>query len=87
MDFRQEWITTIHDFRIDERSIISSLEELKDERPMTLLIPMLYEEIHGISLNNIIDHINESTYLNRVVIALAADDKKNMLKLRNSFPG
>jgi len=85
MDFRQEWITTIHDFKIDERSIISSLEELKDECPMTLLIPMLYEEIHGISLNNIIDHINESTYLNRVVIALAADDEHKYVEVKEFF--
>ncbi|MCK4928242.1 MAG: glucosyl-3-phosphoglycerate synthase [Methanosarcinales archaeon] len=85
MDFRQEWITTIHDFRVDERTIISSLEELKDERPMTLLIPMLYDEIHGNSLDNIVDHINGSTYLSKVIIALAAEDEKKYVEVKNFF--
>ncbi|MCL7413487.1 MAG: glucosyl-3-phosphoglycerate synthase [ANME-2 cluster archaeon] len=85
MDFRQEWITTIHDFMIDEKTIISALEELKNERPMTLLIPMLYEEIHGVSLNTIIDIINESTYLNRVIIALAADDEHKYVEVKEFY--
>jgi glucosyl-3-phosphoglycerate synthase len=75
MDFAQDRITTIHDFNIDERVITSTLEHVGDYRPMTLLIPMLYAEIHGGSLKNIIKHINESTYLYKVVIALAADDE------------
>ncbi|MCL7415486.1 MAG: glucosyl-3-phosphoglycerate synthase [ANME-2 cluster archaeon] len=83
MDFRQEWITTIHDFRIEEGTIISSLEELAEEHTMTLLIPMLYEEIHGSSLDNIIDHINESTYLNRVVIALSAEDEQKYIEVKD----
>ncbi len=85
MDFNQERITTVHDFRIDERTIISSLEELAEERPMTLLIPMLYEEIHGTSLDHIVDCINESTYLSKVVIALAADDEHKYVEVKNFF--
>jgi len=46
----QENVTTIHDFRIDEKIIISSLQDIASERPMTLLIPILYEEIFGDSL-------------------------------------
>lgn len=83
MDFVQENITTIHDFRIDEKIIISSLEDLAPGRPMTLLIPMLYEEMHGNSLENIINHLNECTYLNRVLIALAAEDEKKYIEVKD----
>ncbi|MBE0523534.1 MAG: glucosyl-3-phosphoglycerate synthase [Methanosarcinales archaeon] len=85
MDFVQENVTTIHDFRIDENLIISSLQDIASERPMTLLIPMLYEEIFGDSLGNIIDHLNESPYLYRVIIALAADDEHKYKKVKDYF--
>ena len=52
---------------------------------MTLLIPMLYEEIHGNSLDNIIDCINESTYLSKVIIALAAENEKKYIEVKNFF--
>jgi len=85
LDFVQENITTIHDFRIDEKIIISSLQDIASERPMTLLIPILYEEIFGNSLENIIDHLNESPYLHRIIIALAADDEHKYKKVKDYF--
>lgn len=83
MDFVQENITTIHDFRIDERIIISSLDHYASERPMTLIIPMLYEEIYADSLDNIINLLNESYYLHKVIIALAADDEQKYREVRD----
>jgi glucosyl-3-phosphoglycerate synthase len=85
MDFIQEKITTIHDFRIDEMTIISSLEKISKERPMTLLIPMLYKEIHGNTLENITKQINGSTYLHNVVIALAADNEQQYIEVKQFF--
>lgn len=83
MDFMQDKITTIHDFRIDENIISSTLEDIASERPMTLLIPMLYDEINGKYIGKIIEYINESTYLHKVVIALAAENKQQYVEVKN----
>jgi len=85
MDFMQERITTIHDFRIEERSLCLALEDIAMERPMTLLIPMLFEEIFGDHIENILKHINESNFLTKVVIALAADDEQQYKQVKQFF--
>jgi len=56
MDFVQEKITTIHDFCIKEGRLNKLLEDVVRERPVAVVIPMLYQEIHAQSLGNIIDH-------------------------------
>lgn len=85
MDFGQEKITTIHQFSIDEGVITTNLEYMASERPMTLLIPMLYEEIHTPNLKNIMEKLSSSNYLHRIVIALAADDEYEYIEVRNFF--
>jgi len=83
MDFIQENITTIHDFKMDEGIIASRLEKSVTKRPMTLLIPMLYEEIYGESIERIIEEVNRTTYLTNVIIALAADDEEKYLEVKH----
>jgi len=85
MDFMQERITTIHDFRIEERYLCLALEDIAKERPMTLLIPMLFEEIFGDHIENILKEINESNFLTKVVIALAADDEQQYIQVKQYF--
>lgn len=85
MDFMQERITTIHDFRIEERFLCLALEDIAKERPMTLLIPMLFEEIFGDHIENILKEINESNFLTKVVIALAADDEQQYIQVKQYF--
>lgn len=42
MDFIQSKITTIHDFCIEEGRLKKLLEDIVIERPVAVVIPMLY---------------------------------------------
>lgn len=85
MDFIQDKIATIHDFCIDEARLKKLLEDIVIERPVSVVIPMLYEEIHNPPLANIIKHLNKCTYIHEVVIALAASDMKEYVSVNQYF--
>ncbi|RZN33654.1 MAG: glucosyl-3-phosphoglycerate synthase [Methanophagales archaeon ANME-1-THS] len=85
MDFIQEKITTIHDFCIDEARLNKLLEDVVRERPVAVVIPMLYQEIHTPSLGNIITQVNRCSYIHEVIIALAAADTAEFAKVKEYF--
>ncbi|MGK7935922.1 MAG: glucosyl-3-phosphoglycerate synthase, partial [Xenococcaceae cyanobacterium] len=45
MDYKQELITTIHDFGCNLEFLEERLVELSQESPTAVLIPALYEEL------------------------------------------
>jgi glucosyl-3-phosphoglycerate synthase len=85
MDFVQGKITTIHDFCIEAARLKALLEDIVAERPVAVVMPMLYEEIHHPPLAKIISHLNTCTYLHEVVIALAASDTGEYATVRRYF--
>jgi len=88
MDFYQERITTIHDFCIDHEQMAKRLSKLTVVRPTVVIIPMLYEEIGNETLPNIINELNKCTYIQKIIIALAADDitqYENVLRFFNQL--
>ncbi len=85
MDFYQEKITTIHDFSNDGETIIHHLQELAVSRRSALIIPMVYEEIKSNSLTNIISELNKCNFISQVIIALAADNKKEFNEVVHFF--
>jgi glucosyl-3-phosphoglycerate synthase len=85
MDFIQEKITTIHDFCIEEGRLKKSLEDVVMERPVAIIIPMLFQEIQTPSLGNIIDHLNTCSYIHEVIVALAASNAGEYAKVKEYF--
>lgn len=85
MDYRQERITTIHDFggdltRIEERSL-----ELTQDTPTAVLIPSLYEELERPALTRIRDHLKDCAFVNTVVVSLYADDAEQYARAVEFF--
>jgi glucosyl-3-phosphoglycerate synthase len=55
------------------------------ERPVSVILPMLYREIKNEALNNIIVGLNKCNYLKEVVIPLAAKDEKEFREVKRFF--
>lgn len=85
MDFIQDKITTIHDFCIEELRLKKILEDIVRERPVSVVIPMLYGEIHNPSVEHIIKHLNNCTYIHHVVIALTASSSEEYAEVNRYF--
>ncbi|MEM6253711.1 MAG: glucosyl-3-phosphoglycerate synthase [Cyanobacteria bacterium P01_D01_bin.156] len=80
MDYRQERITTIHDFggdltRIEERSY-----ELIQNTPTAVLIPSLYEELERPALTRIRDNLKDCSFVSTVIVSLYADNAEQYAK-------
>ncbi|EKV03155.1 hypothetical protein Lepto7375DRAFT_5435 [Leptolyngbya sp. PCC 7375] len=85
MDYKQERITTIHDFgcdisRLEERSL-----ELTRDTPTAVLIPSLYEELERPALSRIRDHLKDCAFVNTVVVSLYADTPEQYAKAVEFF--
>ena len=85
MDYKQERITTIHDFgcdlsRLEERSI-----ELTRETPTAVLIPSLYEELERPALTRIRDQLQGCAFVNTIVVSLYADTAEQYAKAVEFF--
>lgn len=85
MDYSQDIITTIHDLCMDTEKIKRRLCDLSLERPSSIVIPMLYGELQGRALDNIIHHLNKCTYLSNAVIALTAENEIEYKNTVNYF--
>jgi glucosyl-3-phosphoglycerate synthase len=83
MDMKQEEITTLHDLNLDKEKLMKNISDVSFERPVSVVMPMLYSEIKNDALNNIVKQLNKCTYLKEVIIPLAAKNEKefNHVKL------
>lgn len=72
MDYKQELITTIHDFGCDLDLLEHRLTDLSDSSPTAVLIPALYEELQRPALAQIRDHLCHCGFVKTVVICLYA---------------
>jgi glucosyl-3-phosphoglycerate synthase len=85
MDMKQEEITTLHDLNLDENKIMSNISDVADERPVSLVIPMLYKEIKSDVLSNIVNQLNKCTYLKEVIVPLAAQNEDEFNHVKRFF--
>jgi len=54
MDIKQEEIATLHDLHIDRKKLMKKISEASAERPVSVVMPMLYNEIKSNALNDIL---------------------------------
>jgi len=85
MDIKQEEITTLHGLCVDDKKLMKSVHDATIERPVSLVMPMLYREIKSDALGNIIKHLNKCEYLKEVVVPLAAKDEKEFKHVKRFF--
>jgi glucosyl-3-phosphoglycerate synthase len=85
MDFKQEYITTLHDLRVDPQNLKKKIEEATQERPVSIVIPMLHSELKNDTLRSIINELNKCTYIKEVIIALAAKNQREYQQVTRFF--
>jgi glucosyl-3-phosphoglycerate synthase len=85
MDIKQDEITTLHELCVDKDKLIKSVSDASCERPVSVIMPMLYREIKSDALKNILKGLNKCTYLNEIVIPLAAKNEKEFIHVKRFF--
>jgi glucosyl-3-phosphoglycerate synthase len=87
MDYKQELITTIHDFGGDrrDRHLEERLLELSIETPTAVLIPALYEELERPALTRIRAHLQDCAFIKKIVICLYAETAEQYAKAVRFF--
>lgn len=73
MDYKQELITTIHDYDCDLEFIENRLLQLSEHAPTAVLIPALYDELERPALTQIREHLQHCAFVNTVVVCLYAE--------------
>ena len=76
MDSNQKKIANIHDFSLDFNLMANRLSSLKSNYPAGLILPILGSDISSPGLPKMIEEINQCEYLNKVLIALSANNFK-----------
>ncbi|MFH1101138.1 MAG: glucosyl-3-phosphoglycerate synthase [Methanobacteriota archaeon] len=85
MDIKQEEIATLHDLHVDTKRLMKDLSEVTVDRPVSVIMPMLYSEMKQNALPNIVEHLNKCTYLKEVIIPLAAKNKQEFNHVKRFF--
>jgi glucosyl-3-phosphoglycerate synthase len=85
MDIRQDEITTLHELCVNKKKLLKSVSDVRNERPASIIMPMLYREIKSDALANIVNGLNKCNYLKEVVIPLAADNQKEFIQVKRFF--
>ncbi|GAB4314056.1 MAG: glycosyl transferase [Geminocystis sp.] len=81
MDYKQELITTIHDFGCDINELKLKLIDLTKETKTVVLIPALYEEIKRPALHIIRQELGKCQFVQTVIICVYA---KNIEEYRET---
>jgi len=85
MDIKQEEIATLHDLHIDRKKLMKNISEVAAERPVSVVMPMLYSEMKSNTLTNISKQLNNCKYLDNVIIPLAAKNEKEFVRVKRFF--
>ena len=85
MEYKQEIITTIHDFGCDLQFLEQRLTELTEECRTAVLIPALYEEIERPALRLIREHLQNCSFVKTVVVCLYAKTQEQYAKAVEFF--
>jgi glucosyl-3-phosphoglycerate synthase len=85
VDIKQDEITTLHDLYVDKAQLIQQVSDIATERPVSVVMPMLYSEIKNEALENILKHLNKCTYLKNVIVPLAAQNEEEFSHVKRFF--
>jgi len=85
MDMKQEDITTLHDLNLDKKKLLKDIADVAVERPVSVILPMLYSEIKSDALGVILKQLNKCTYLKEVIIPLAAKNETEFAHVKQFF--
>ena len=85
MEYKQELITTIHDFGCNIDLLEEEIIKLSEESPTAVLIPALYEELERPALTDICHHLKDCSFIKKVVICLYAETKEQYEKAVHFF--
>ena len=84
MDFKQDLITTIHQYGVTKDSLEKLNANLK-KRPTAILIPCLFEEFKRPALIKTRDVLSNLQGLNELVIALSAESAEEVREAKDFF--
>jgi glucosyl-3-phosphoglycerate synthase len=73
MDYKQELITTIHDFGCDLELLEEKLIQRSQQAPTAIVIPALYEELERPALARIRDCLQTCSFVKKIVVCVYAD--------------
>ena len=82
---KQEEITTLHDLNLDKEKLMKNISDVVNERPVSIILPMLYSEIKSDALANIVKQLNKCTYLKEVIVPLAAKKEEEFIHVKRFF--
>lgn len=85
MDMKQDEITTLHGLCVDKKKLMKTVSDAAQERPVSVIMPMLYKEIKSDALKGIVKGLNKCHYLRGVVIPLAAKNEKEFQQVKRFF--
>ncbi len=85
MDYKQELITTIHDFGCNIDSLEEEIIKLSEQSATAVLIPALYEELERPALTNICYHLKDCSFIRKVIICLYAETQEQYQKAVKFF--
>lgn len=86
-DFYQTGVlSTFHRFgSIDIEKIENELSNFGKQRPITLILPAIYEELKGKALKRIIEELRQVKYLNQIVITMGRTNGEQFKRAREYF--
>jgi glucosyl-3-phosphoglycerate synthase len=85
MDYKQELITTIHDFDCNLELLEAQTTKLSERSPTAVLIPALYEELERPAITGIRTHLQECAFVQKVVVSLYANTHQQYAKTVEFF--
>ena len=85
MDMKQEEITTLHDLHLDKEKLMKNISDVAVERPVSVILPMLYSEIKSDALANIVTQLNKCRYLKEVIVPLSAKTEEEFIHVKRFF--
>ena len=67
MDIQQEKITTLHDFNVNKKTLKKMVNNAVADRPVSVVMPMLYREITSDAIATIKTGLNKCTFLDEII--------------------
>lgn len=88
-DFYQSGpLSTFHRFRTADLDRIEvELRSFSRLRPITLVLPAIYDELEGEALKNIIGHLKQVKYLRQIIVTMGRTNAEQFEKAKKYFAG
>ncbi len=84
--FQNGVIATLHNLtNRDTKSLEKELNNWSKSKPMSLILPCLYSELHGPALENIIEELTQASYISEIIIGLDAANEEEFQHAKEFF--